>query len=79
MKNALILEGVQAKRKGDSAYLATIRTCYSFLSKFVPQDVADRNRNLTAMNHEDVTSASNDALKLVAEFDSIVAALAAEP
>lgn len=85
IKAALIAEARRLSAASDFEAVETLRTCYSLLSSFVADDIAARNRglrlgpdpaaaiaDLDQVRPEDLLATSEEAQRLIREFDSQV-------
>lgn len=86
IKAAIIEEARRLSARGEHEAVETLRTCYSLLSGFVSDDVAARNqvqggvvpdidgwrRHASKLQPEDLLATSEEAQRLVQEFDSRV-------
>jgi len=86
IKAALLAEAMRNRGDGEfqRQYVATLRTCYGLLASFVPDPVAERNRDLTAdgkasaqsgsdpipvSRSADLRAMSDGMARLIEEFD----------
>lgn len=85
IKAALIAEAQRLSAESNFDGVETIRACYSLLADFVADDIAARNRSsmsdsdpeastedIDALQPEDLVATSEEAQRLIREFDSQV-------
>ena len=74
IKAAIIDEARRLSARGEHEAVETLRTCYSLLSGFVSDEVAARNQvggapDIDGLEPEDLLATSEEAQRLVQEFD----------